>query len=866
MSEEAGRAEDVVEVHFDDTVLELEPAADVDEIVLDVGEEALAEALAERHRRMIVFEGDENKAEAAGVLMACAADVLADVRDRSITILYVTDSLKEGTYARERYEAFMDVVETFSEEAGFEVEVEALTFAGSRRALGTTWDLMVMDLSYDLDPDAIGRLVETVRGGGLIALLTPPFERWRNMWTAFHKALVTPPYTLDHVGKRFNRRFIRKLREHDGIWIVNTDEWTSDPEPSDEPELEVEVKKREKPDLEPPEDATLPEEVYDMCATEDQFKALEVFDEFLDSEGKTAYILTADRGRGKSALLGLAIAGACVSRDDVEDVVVTAAEPENVAVLFEFLLKALDELNVNYDVEKDDDGNVVYVEGDGFIVEYERPSEAADIECDLMVVDEAAAIHVPILHRFLDVNDRVVYSSTIHGYEGAGRGFSVRFLQSVRRRPDVRLVEFKMHEPIRYDPGDPVERWLFDTLLLDAEPAELEDEDLDAVRKLEVELEKPDLRYWFEDPDGEDELRQFIGIYVMAHYRNRPSDVMVLADAPHHEAYALKTSTGKIVTALQVAREGTIPRDVIVKMRRGYRPPGNVIPDLMVQHHDALEFPRMKGYRIVRIATHPDVMRMGLGSRALEELVKVAEGKGFDWVGTGFGANEELTKFWIKNDFVPVHISPKRNPVSGEYSVAVIRPISEEAEEIVDEANYEFKVKLADWLGETHRDLEPEVARLLFHPASTRRYLPNMTEGQLKRLEKYVDMVHTYEIAADAIRELVKTYFLDTEDRPGLEKEEELLLLMKSLQRRPWDDVAEFLGEEVPDLMREMRDLIGALYERYKEDLEGSPSRDMLHGALERLTAKGLTGSLEIRVEEGEPKEVIVRREERLEF
>ncbi|MHC1580537.1 MAG: GNAT family N-acetyltransferase, partial [Methanopyraceae archaeon] len=292
----------------------------------------------------------------------------------------------------------------------------------------------------------------------------------------------------------------------------------------------------------------------------------------------------------------------------------------------------------------------------------------------------------------------------------------------------------------------------------------------------------------------------------------------------------------------------------------------NVIPDLMVQHHDALEFPRMKGYRIVRIATHPDVMRHGLGSKALEELAKVCEEKDFDWIGTGFGANEELTKFWIKNDFVPVHISPNRNPVSGEYSVAVIRPISDEAKEIIQRANFEFRLKLVDWLGETHRDLEPEVARLLLTPMSPSRYQPSMTDGQLRRLKKYVDMVHTYEIAADAVRELVKTYFLDTEDRLELSKKEELLLVTKCLQRWEWEKVADFLNEEVPDLMRTLRDLVGLLYEEYEEDIKRRSALESVNKAVEGLAEKGHSGEVIVRVDEGEPKEVVVRREERFEL
>lgn len=179
-----------------------------------------------------------------------------------------------------------------------------------------------------------------------------------------------------------------------------------------------------------------------------------------------------------------------------------------------------------------------------------------------------------------------------------------------------------MEEPIRYAYGDPIEKWLFDVLLLDAEPVELTEEDYELIKRKEVYLEEPDLDDWFEN-DRED-LRHFVGIYILAHYRNRPSDVALLADAPHHEARVLRLKNGKIVTAVQIAKEGGIPKNVIDKMAKGYKPRGNIIPDMMVKHHYLKEFARLKGYRIVRIATHPDAMDMGLGSKALELLEKEA--------------------------------------------------------------------------------------------------------------------------------------------------------------------------------------------------------------------------------------------------
>ena len=92
----------------------------------------------------------------------------------------------------------------------------------------------------------------------------------------------------------------------------------------------------------------------------------------------------------------------------------------------------------------------------------------------MLIIDEAAAIPLPFVKSLMG-NYMVFMCSTINGYEGTGRSLSLKLLSSLRQantqinKNNIRLLkEFKLEEPIRYAGNDPVEKWLFDLLLLDA--------------------------------------------------------------------------------------------------------------------------------------------------------------------------------------------------------------------------------------------------------------------------------------------------------------------------------------------------------------------------------------------------------------
>lgn len=80
------------------------------------------------------------------------------------------------------------------------------------------------------------------------------------------------------------------------------------------------------------------------CKTLDQARSvMSIVDSISEKNLKSTLSLIAGRGRGKSAALGISIAGAIVY--GFSNIFVTAPTPENLGTLFEFILIGLDVLN-----------------------------------------------------------------------------------------------------------------------------------------------------------------------------------------------------------------------------------------------------------------------------------------------------------------------------------------------------------------------------------------------------------------------------------------------------------------------------------------------------------------------------------------
>ncbi len=653
---------------------------------------------------------------------------------------------------------------------------ERLSYDHADRLLGTTQEAVVLDCHDECRPNAIGRAVGAVDGGGLLVLLTPPLGDWPDRRDAFDATLAVPPFERDQVIGYFRRRLVGTLRAHRGVAIVDADTDTV------EKEGVVDTPPRlPRPDPAPPDTHDFPAAAYEACRTRDQADAVAAL-EVLRSPGESqGVVVEADRGRGKSSAAGLAAASLAL---EGAEVLVTAPAYRNAAEVFARAVELLSELDGL--AGRDSGTDARRIETETGEIRFEPPTVAADRAgtADCVVVDEAAALPVGLLERFLGA-DAVAFATTVRGYEGAGRGFAVRFRERLDGS-DHTVTDVSLEEPIRYAPGDPVEVWAFRALCLDARPPV--DPLLADARPETVTYRRLSSADMLAD---EHLLREVFGLLVLAHYRTEPDDLARLLDAPNVTARAL-FHEGHVVSVALLAREGGLPAELRARMYEGDRVKGNMLPDVLTSQLRDEAAAEPVGYRVMRTATHHAVRSRGLGSGLLDEVRAEFEDRA-DWLGVGYGATPRLVAFWAASGFRTVHVATSRNETSGEHSAVMLDPLSAAGQRLHDRHAAWFCERAPATLADPLSELDPDVVRATLRATDATPAL-DLSEFEWRVAAGIPSGAAIFDTAPGAVRRLAFRHLVAPADPDALSAEEERLLVLKALQARPWDDVTAALG------------------------------------------------------------------------
>ncbi|MEQ9969682.1 GNAT family N-acetyltransferase [Pectobacterium carotovorum] len=511
--------------------------------------------------------------------------------------------------------------------------VTALPASRVRTLLGREFLHAVFDARSGVDVEALAMLSGTLQAGSWLIMLVPSWQAWPTQpdqdslrWSEQEQPIATL-----HFIQHFQRQLLADedvvLWQQDQAFAIRPLAARSDWQPaSGEPTAQQQ------------------HILHELNATE-----------------SGVLVITAPRGRGKSALAGMLTQrslGACW---------ITAPSRAAADIL-----------------QQHARADVPFWAPDA-LLEHCRLHGAPNV--DWLLIDEAAAIPSSVLSALLPYFSRILMTTTVQGYEGTGRGFLLKFCAML---PQWRA--FTLDEPLRWAGNDPLERVL-DQALLFNEPEAFHsppppDRPIPS-SALESRIERAD--DWLTHPDR---LTWCYALLCSAHYRTSPLDLRRLMDAPGMHIASAQMA-GEICGVLWLVEEGGLSASLAHEVWAGRRRPrGNLVAQSLAAHAGLWHAPTLRARRVSRIAVASSSRRQGIGRALIAEQMREAQRQALDYLSVSFGYQPELWAFWQSCGFQLVRIGSHLEASSGCYSAMAVLPLSEAGHKLAEQGSRQLA---RDW-------------------------------------------------------------------------------------------------------------------------------------------------------------------------
>ena len=531
-----------------------------------------------------------------------------------------------------------------------------------RRLLGEEFDAVVYDSFAGFDPDVIGIVAGTIKAGGSLVLLCPHFESWPRQQDKIY--LKTIPFDGIHPEKSIYIQRLARLLNMECQWVLNRPK--------------VGIVSSKVPDIATGQNVSR--------SYPDQAAAVLGIKKVLDGQRRRPAVLIADRGRGKSAALGIA-AGELIAQG-VNHITVTGHHRSSVGSVFKHAKL----------VNSDSDQHLHFMPMDRLVFEHPHT--------DLLLVDEAASIPLSLLTGLLHHYPRIAFATTVHGYEGTGKSFLIKFLKILDSNTRG-FRRYTLAQPIRWANNDPLEALISKALLLDASPAPLDG----AIYKSDSAVLK------LEDRDSlghcEHRLRTIFSLLVLAHYRTRPFDLRHILDAPNLRLFTWNRRN-QIVGVALVANEGPFDDELSRSVWLGEtRPKGHLLSEVLVAQQGLLEAGKLKAGRIVRIVIHPDMQRKGIGTCFINQLEEYLA-PSLDILGASFAMDAPVMGFWRKCGFSIARVGLTSSNQTVNPSCVVVKATSETGLPIMQSGGQKLRRHLPFHLASRFRNLDVNLVMQIY--------------------------------------------------------------------------------------------------------------------------------------------------------
>ncbi|QHJ11132.1 tRNA(Met) cytidine acetyltransferase TmcA [Paraglaciecola mesophila] len=552
-----------------------------------------------------------------------------------------------------------------------------------RQYLGTEYATVIFNCFSGISANALMAFSGTIQANGLMIILCPEFNRWPLFTDPLSNSRYSYGFTQVLEPSRFIKRLISMIEEDDDTVIITPTSFSGCNKEVSTAEINRKL------------NSTTPEQEHLISSIL----------RFRTGHRKRPLVITADRGRGKSSALGLA-ARTLISKH-ASHIIITAPNKRNVEQVFAF---------ANIEQNANNQHPLVFVAPDALIED--------DYQADLLFIDEAAAIPSSILKALLNKYSRVVLSSTVHGYEGAGRGFELRFKPYLENEYKG-WKNLMLKTPIRWYKDDCLEHFWFRVFIMEDSTSGACSDPLIECSNLTPEmsgnksLAKHSVDYAFIEATKDllasapHILKQVFSLLINAHYQTSPDDLLRLLDAFEQRIFACTLGDEVIGVALICSEGGSALSEVSQGIINGSRRVnGHLVAQNLALHCADDAFVKIEQWRIVRIAVSNAYRRKHLASALLTYIEASAKELGITLLTSSFGATPTLLNFWTHNQYLPLKLGFKRDASSDEVSLIVGKPLTDLTATLLKTAQIQFSEELVYHAARYHQSMD---TRLLTH-------------------------------------------------------------------------------------------------------------------------------------------------------
>ena len=314
---------------------------------------------------------------------------------------------------------------------------------------------------------------------------------------------------------------------------------------------------------------------------------------------------------------------------------------------------------------------------------------------DALMVDEAASFPIAHLETYAKKCRHLVLSTTVEGYETAGRALALRMLPAADPTDNPAnystgrqaILQLTPEHPWRWATNDPLEEFV-DRLLLTHIPSglpELESATPTDRKRLATQGQS---RLIHQDELLADEalLANIHALLSSTHYQSGTKDLEHLLDATTVQLWIHQINkhvTGVLLLEVEGFIDNRLHEAILAKRRRIKN---QLLPQLLAQMANSTSALSSGYARVIRIAVTPALRRQGIASAMLKSVtlsIRSAAYKEKDdcpvneigAIGASFAGDEGSLEFWQSQGYVEFHQGFRANPRTGKAAVAVMRII-----------------------------------------------------------------------------------------------------------------------------------------------------------------------------------------------